>query len=249
MKRADEERCRLAFDSYVKKVSMATEVVWESCEANDPPDYYVYLDNVKFAVEVTTLMETIQVGTIGLRQEAINQCLWQFVEGVERAAKSSGMLDGGYLVCFPQPIDGFGDLKDRIQRELLEYIRTTQGLAAAPEKTVYRKGRQRCAIQKLPDVSDKVILAGPDGAKGGFEVAEDVRRLVQERITVKIDKLADISYPRILLLYDRYCYAHRQIFTDCAPELSSLGAFHTICVVRGTEECILIHTEGTCGRL
>lgn len=244
MKRADEEYCKSKFDAFLKRYVDPTAVVWEEVSQRDePPDYFLHLHGVKFAVEVTTLMETIPVGTAALPEAAIIGSLWHLVDEVERIAGSEGHLHGMYLVDFSRPIDGFRDVRHQIQSDLLDYIQATQGLSSAPEKTVFKQGNQWCRIRKLQDSPDKVVQAGPNRGKSEGDAAEDICNLLEERLVAKNHALRDIRYPKILLLCDSYHFASLDMYRDCISQLSLLASFHTVFVLQGNGDGFVFHSE------
>ena len=56
MKRADEELCKSQFDLFLKAVADPAGGTWEEvARENEPPDYYLLIDDVRFAVEVRSV--------------------------------------------------------------------------------------------------------------------------------------------------------------------------------------------------
>ena len=244
MKSETEEFCKSKFDAFLIKLFASSKVVWQDvAQKDEPPDYYLYLDKSKFAVEVTTLMEKVEVGTATLPEVAIIDSLWRFVDEVELIARNKRCLQGTYIVSFSQPIDDFGIVRDRIQDDLLDYIQATRFFRIIDAEAVFKQGRQQCAIQKLHNESDKITKAGPARSKWEGEAATDICHLLEERLTDKNYKLRNIVYPRILLLYDSYRFAASQMYKDCIPQLSSLASFHTVFVVQGDERSFVLYSQ------
>lgn len=102
MKRGDEEICKTQFEAFLKRFFTVSQIIWkEVAQQDEPPDYYLLLDDTKFAVEVTTLMEKVPVGTsTSLPCGEIRNILHQFVREVESVAKTRGYLQGNYCVFF-----------------------------------------------------------------------------------------------------------------------------------------------------
>lgn len=250
MKRADEELCKSQFDMFLKAFVDLGEVTWEEvAQKNEPPDYYLLLDDVRFAVEVTTLMEKVSVGTSSLLPRGvIHQFLKRFVDTVQSVARADGCLQGNYLVSFPTPIDGFADVQDSLREALLEYIRRNAGLNTAPQEIVFERRipqqrPQRCGIQKVNSDRDQIVMGGPMWFKWEGEVSQDVCRLLNHRLDDKASKLKDIADPWILLLLDSYVFADAGFYQGCVSDLAAVSAFHTVFIVQGREQAFILHTK------
>ena len=63
MKSKSEELCKSCFDKYLREQLPDSNVVWEDVEQRyEPPDFYLTIDNAKYAVEVTILILKADVG-------------------------------------------------------------------------------------------------------------------------------------------------------------------------------------------
>lgn len=244
MKSANEDFCKSEFDDYLRKVAPVTAIQWQDVpQRKEPPDYYLSYDGIEYAVEVTTLMETIPVGMLSLPHAAVVQSLWGFVDEVEETAKRGGYLHGMYVVGFLQPIENFSVVREQIQAALLAYIAATQGLERAPEEEVFRHGPQRCSIQKVGNSRDKIEKAGPTDIKWEGEAAIQICSLLEERLADKCHKLRNIPNPKILLLYDSYRFADESLYKDCVARLADLAHFHTVFIVRGNAGNFVLHSH------
>jgi hypothetical protein len=250
MKRADEELCKSQFDSFVKGFLDPAGIIWEKVRQEDePPDYYLVLENARFAVEVTTLMEKVSVGTSSLLPRGvIRNILKRFVGRVESIAKDKGYLQGKHLVFFPTPIDNFGDVQDSIQKRLLEYIRRNAGLNAAPREIVFERRipqqrPQRCEIQKLNDQRNQVLMGGPVWSKWEGEMVQDMCQLLNDRLDIKASKLKGITEPWLLLLLDRYVFADPGVYEECVSGLAAASSFHTVFIVQNNERAFILHSQ------
>ena len=252
MKRADEEFCKAQFDAFVKKFFAPSEVIWqEVAQQDEPPDYYLFLSNAKFAVEVTTLLEKVSVGTSSsLPHDVISDILQQFVDEVETIARARGYLRGDYLVSFSTPIDDFAVVQDSIRGKLLEYIRRTSSLDRTPleivfERTVPQQRPQQCGIQKVGSKRNRVLLGGPAWFKWEGHAAIDICDLLNESLDTKADKLNAVTDPKILLLVDVYRFADPEMYRGCISQLSALSSFHTIFVVQGEKRGFVLHSQNS----
>ena len=222
------------------------ETEWcEVRQQDEPPDYYLAVDGTEYAVEVSTLMETLSVGALSLPHAAIVKSLWTFVDEVQAHAERAALLRGTYVVGFLEPIDGFAAVKDEIRSALLAYLKDTQALRTAPERTVFDRGAQRCSIQKIHNLANKIEKAGPMTVKWEGGAAPEICTILEERLADKKHKLRAIAKPKILLLLDWYHFAHAKMFLECVPRLPCLSCFHTVFVIRSESGNFVLHSENS----
>jgi len=227
-----EEFCKAQFDEFIKSSLEPNSIYWEDVpQKEEPPDYYLYLDNRKYAVEVTTLMEKKSVGEAELPLFAILGTLSRIVKDIERRALFQGILKGAYIIDFSLPITDLSRIRERLKKELLEYIKTTKSKTSAPEKTIFKHNRQRCTIEKKHDKKDYVGMMGPHDAKWERDIIIEACGLIQERINEKFRLLSGIQNKKILLLYNAYGFAEQEIFRACLDELTHLDFFHMIFII------------------
>jgi hypothetical protein len=114
MKSESEEFCKHSFDNYLRKIIPSSNLTWDEVKKEDePPDFYLSVNGTIYAVEVTILMQKVNVGTKNpLPASHIRDLLERFVtDEVEVVARNSGYLQGAYLVEFSKPITNFADVK------------------------------------------------------------------------------------------------------------------------------------------
>jgi hypothetical protein len=250
MKRADEEFCKTQFDAFLRRFFASPGVVWEEvAQQDEPPDYYLLLGNARFAIEVTTLVERVPVGSASsLPHGVISKILWDFVEEVEATARAEGCLHGDYLVAFSTPIDNFASVRNEIQKGLLNYVRDTGSQERVPlkivfERVVTQQRPQQCGIQKVCNKPDRVKSGSWVSAKGRRDATTDLCNLLNESLNTKVDKLQDIAVPKILLLLDEYIFADPEMYRKCIPQISSLSLFHTVFIVRGNQRGFVLYSQ------
>lgn len=235
-----EELCRLRFDDFLKRIDNSVSILWS--DGDEPPDYYLLLDSEKFAVEVTSLIELIAVGSVRLPTSAITDALWDVVKEAEAVAKARGWLNGAYIVGFSQPIENFRSVREQVKQGLLTYIQTTQVFEDAPEQLILDRGHQSVRVKKVHNEADVIHKVGPHQTKWEGEVAEQICGLLEERVHIKTHKLRNISLPKILLLYDGYRFADARMYRNCIPSITGLANFHSIFVVQGEHDLMLHST-------
>ena len=58
MKSENEEFCKSKFDDFIRAKLRYSSIHWDDvAQTDEPPDYFLHLDGIKYAVEVTLLME------------------------------------------------------------------------------------------------------------------------------------------------------------------------------------------------
>lgn len=245
MKRKEEQFCRDAFQGFLESQGHK-DVKWvDVAQEDEPPDYYLWLDGDCYAVEITTLMEQVEIGDRKVSSQGIVATLWGLVDQVKDEANQKEFLHGAYVVGFAKPIEHLSVLKKQLKNDLLEYVQATQCLECAPEKIIFREGCQLVSIQKMHNHKTYIAKFGPSGGKWGGEMIDEITGLIEERIETKKEKLREIQFPKILLLYDVYLYADIEVYDKHLDEMSSLSAFHTVFVVPNDGPGKILHSENT----
>jgi hypothetical protein len=243
MKRKDEEFCKAEFHNFVTKVLDPTSVRWEEVQdADEPPDFFLSLGTQKFAVEVTNIMEIIDVSPRPLSSCGISAALSSFTDEVEKRARDEGILHGTYVIGL-EPLDDFGKVKPSLIAAILDYVRATKTLATAPMEIVLRQGNSRCDVEKAGDQEDciaEVISAG-----GGWEgdLKKGLRQLIEDALNKKQYKLRNIDHPKILLFLDAYRYLLIRSWRGCASAIPSLCAFHTVFVAVPDGRSLVLYSQ------
>jgi len=247
----EEEYCKAQFDDFLKRFFPSCEIEWEDVE-NDPPDYYIFIDKTRYAVEVTSLVEKIQLGGQSpLEIVGVFKHLTDFVRSVESAAKTEGSLHGQYVVSFT-PIGNFADYCCEIKQELLLYIRETKNLEVVPYKQVFRKvilpHVQSCWIGKIGCQRDKVYESLSGLPKSEDDIRTDLVSLLSERLNKKTQLLKKTPEPKILLLLDAYVHSDQKDYKNCINQISAISAlesFHTVFVIEDGEHSFLLYSKNT----
>ncbi len=246
MKSKSEEFCKASFDRYLKKIAPASTIFWKDVEQKEePPEFYLSANGTMYAVEVTILMQKVDVGAKKhLPVSVVRDLLREFVaDEVEAVARKGHFLQGSYTVVFSKPITGFANVKDMIQSDLLSYISATQAVSKAPPRVVYERGRQKCLIRKEHDEENKVVMGGPYIGRRENEASMEVKHLLDNRLDEKQHRLRNIAYPKILLLHDKYYFAELEVYRACISTVSSLRSFHTVFIVESNGEGQVLYSQ------
>lgn len=102
-----EEFCTKSFSDYLLCHMVPTPMDWSPVPSGqDPPDYWLKLGNVTFAVEVTRteVWREASAGQGEVRQQTYEATHEAFIREVECAATERAILNGTYGVVFQRPI-------------------------------------------------------------------------------------------------------------------------------------------------
>ncbi len=238
--RADEERCKNAFDTFLKQRYQDGDIIWTCGDRNKPPDYFLQLRGNKYAVEVTSILEKATLGNKTIDHIGIDKSVKRFIENIQKDAIKRGILKGAYIVRY-KPIRDFEKQKQAIATRIRDYLRRTQNVSSAPAEDIADKGHLRWYIYKLQ--SDKSYLLRTTGdAKWGGEAEYELCNLLSKALETKVKKLKNISLPKILLLYDRFAWIDADEWSQYLAKLSYVDNFHTIFLVSDKSSNSILHS-------
>ena len=236
-----EEYCKNRFDQYLSTNGQIMRIVWE--EGEDPPDYYVQIEDQRFAVEVTTIVESVSLGSRTLSDITATASLWRIVEEIEENAKSQGILRGIYTVHFRAHPDNIRKMRPIMVTSILEYVKQTQNMFTAPEAIIEHEDAYICAIEKIEGDADMIAPTGPNGAKWEGEIRSQACALLTECFEKKVYKLRNIIFPKILLLYDAYHFAEPRMYRECLTTIPNISFFHTVFMTNNNEVDNILYTQ------
>lgn len=249
--------CADSLDRFIANHLQISNKKWEPVpEGQDPPDFWLKLDQTAFAVEVTSteVMRDASIGEGQVQEETYEHSHTQFIKDIENAAKAAGILKGVYAISFSRPmaVSRFRQIRREVQDELLQYIEQTQCLSASPNEVIRYSGQRVCCIGKLHDERDGVYEAFSDIAwVESPEVTDRVCDLLQAALADKKQKIQAkgesdprlLSLPRILLLLNTYAFADLSMYLNCIQRVHSLEFFHSVFVIWGNGDCSLLYTS------
>ncbi len=238
-----EETCKRSFHAYLTTKLDREDVDW--LDGDEPPDYYLLVRGVKYAVEVTIVMEMVKVGSTQREWANIIDSLWGLVLEVEKESSNEGTLSGFYIVSFSQPITNFAKVRASIREGLLNYVRHTQDDSSAPSEVIFEQQGQTCTIEKSHNLSSNISVAGPITFGWKFDRQREACRLLQAVVTNKAHKLSQLMFPKILLLLNAYRLVDIAYYKECVPTLTSLADFHTVFIVEDEDRGYVLHTSGS----
>jgi hypothetical protein len=236
-----EHLCAKAFEKFLASNLNVSLPCWSLVpKSQQPPDFYLSLGEMAFAVEITSteVMRDAAIGGGQVREEEYELAHIALVRELETEAIRRGLLRGAYVISFPKPLvaSKFSRAKEKIILRLLEEIEQAQALQLPSYIHVEYQGQKVCDIQKVGEHANEIFWAFEDG--GWVESSEFVSlvlSLLQHVLIVKKTKLEKKReyHPAILLLLNTYPLATPEIFQRCVNQISATSYFHTIYLVNG----------------
>ena len=256
MENRREEFCRDSVDRFIGSNLRAFGRHWEPV-ANDPPDFYLRIDDKSFAVEVTSTKVARQasLGEGTILEETYEATHMALINDLETATNEAGILKGVYVIEFDRPMDTaeFQRTRKVVQGKLQRYIEETQALESFSYDDIMCDGEKICRISKLGKEGNRVFVTFCDGA--WTESPEEMKKasdLLQQAITVKKDRLLAKSRddprlkaaPKVLILLNTYAWATADpaMYWNCIPHIQSLEYFHSVFIVWSDGSCSLLHS-------
>jgi hypothetical protein len=173
-------------------------------EKNDPPDFWIDIDGLQYAVEITSIV----------KDQAYHATCFSLKDMVKKKADEEKMLNGKYCL----EVIGHPDLPRRNTKESLALV---SNILSFIENTVTDKTTElfkiildqqgHLGIRKISAEGATIGLFFTSEPKWEGEVQNELQELIQEAVTSKRKKLEkkkiSDSCPRIfLVLYDAYGY-------------------------------------------
>lgn len=233
--REDEERAKESFDHYLfNKLGLKTEWEPEPNGKNKSPDYFMWVENRKFVVEVTGLWGKVDSGRGPKSLADFFFVLNCFSRRIKELALEKDYLCGYYyILLLGNPKYFLQDKKD-LENRILDYIRRTKHESQISSKPILKGIGRRYNILKLMNNKNDLFFrpfraAFPESP----EVKKETCKILHDRISKKRNLLQYINLPKILLLPDYYGFANRRTYKECLAKINSLHFFHSIFLTQG----------------
>ena len=203
------------FDGWLRGQMPTVHVTWEVPD-HDPPDFYLSFDGEKYAVEVTDMMTN----------RTHVESYAKFIEGVQREARTRGILSGSHLVSFDYTIADWRKTKREVRTRLLEYVESAGTLPVSTASHVIKvNGR---SVARVVSAAGSPRLVYLRCTVFGYKDHPDVASPIEKIVATKAEKLnrSGVALPTILLVRDRHDARPRP--EDYPTHISGQEQFHTI---------------------
>lgn len=232
-RRIDEEK--VSIDSLVHCLkSQHGCLVKVNKEEDDPPDYWITVDNICYAAEVTSIVT----------EQGYHAKLKKLAHIIQKEAQNANSLSGTYVLSMRRiptlprfsTKSGFAIIND-----VCMYIRKTQYKESSNKYTIWKDLCGTLHIEKISNLGSSV-----EPVKIESEWVETAKyklhELLQSAISEKIEKLLKkgitaTNHRTILLLYDAFGFAESHIAQKELLTLDGYDWFHSIFWVASFNDC------------
>lgn len=223
-KKIDEELVCAESILHTLKKMFAVQQINIVREENDPPDFWLTVEDRKFAVEVTSIVKDEQY----LARSR------DFEDAVRQKARLNKEINGTYIIYIQEPTT-IPKKNSKEWNKLLE-----KAVSLIHEKrddgakySLYNDGRKSLTIQKTDPNGSNVGVLISTGVKSEGEVQQELSILMQASIEKKRENLikqgvASECTDIIIAFYDAYGYGDIQDAQKALQEVRGFEWFHSV---------------------
>jgi hypothetical protein len=227
--REDEEFAKSRFEAYLRSRAPAETLTWRP--GDEPPDYYLMLGHYEFAVEITTLTDSISTSGGLLEMEGLDAWHKNFVKEIQNEAVLSGILSGDYNIVFGfVGFDVYGNRKI-VKKRILEVIALTKTDSEFALRDIDIDGRPVCTMFKVRGNPSVACVGGPMVSKWDVEADQDAFIPLQNAINTKMKKLSHVSMQKILILRSTSILSDVELYRNFLSKLINVQYFHTVFII------------------
>lgn len=222
-KRYLEEVCKAKLDAHLKEALNGFELSW--LDGSEPPDYWLEVGGTKYAVEMTSIVDSFDIAGEKYSEPGVDAALWSLVADIDSEANQKGILFGTYIITFHLPVPNLRREKRAITKRAIDYTKSTATDASPASETLWDSDLESCVIKKVSSEGKKVYPFGP--GRGAFEsqAAIEACKLLKTALFQKKAKLRNIQQPIIIVIHDLYALAPREAYYQCHFEPNELESF------------------------
>lgn len=233
--RKDEERAKESFNHYLfNKLGLKAQWEPEPNGKSKSPDYFMWVENKEFAVEVTSLRGMIDSGRGSKPRADFFSVLDRFSHGIKELALEKDYLCGYYYILLLGNSKYFLQDKKDLETRILNYIRKTKHESqTGSEPILIKTGRRYTISKQTNNKNDLFFRPSLTAWIESPEVKKETCKILHDRISKKRNLLQHINLPKILLLPDYYGFANRRAYKECLAKINSLHFFHSIFLTQG----------------
>ncbi len=225
-KRIDEEIvCADCFAHCLKHQYGCGKVTVER-QDDDPPDFWITVDGIRFAAEVTSVVTGQAYGANARKLK----------RSIAQSAKEEGALSGTYALIMMRhprlPRSGSGEWRALVA-QATSFIRATRQADSSEQSRLLADSDGHLDMKKVSSQSATVGLLGTTSAKWEGEIQDELRALMQtaaDQKRVKLEKKGVPSQcPRVvLLLYDAYGFGDLEDAQKALLDVDGYDWFHSV---------------------
>lgn len=197
----EEHVCVDSFIQHLREIDSRQEITYYE-EPNDPPDFWVTIAGVKYAVEVTSIVTDYGYDALCNK----------LVKAIRSESEINNGMKGTYVLTVMRrpdiPRKGTTDWKTLVSTAATKIREMSNALCGA-ESCLLKDMNGYLEIQKLSDKGSKIGPSRMPTMKWEGEAQGELSQLFKERIETKrgrLERVLDRSSNIILLFYDAYVY-------------------------------------------
>jgi hypothetical protein len=237
--REAEEPCRKAYDSYLKSQYPSACVRWEKPE-QDPPDFWLTMDDRRCAVEVTTLMQSL--GRDRRPWRAVFNAIGEFVCRLDKRLNgvkpSNGICSVHIEESLPQDDRKFCK---KLLSNTVEVVKRVCATGYRGKVAVRHSDMRWVTVRLVPSAKNRVDIWHPAFAFFPTVEADETLSAALRKKMQKLQK-ANVPHPWILLLWiDGFLEPQNYQEIDLPKDI---GNFETVFVVDRNRTGFLLHHRG-----
>lgn len=238
----EEELCKEAFNEYLKSMC-DKDLLWYNVPlVDEPPDFYLDINNQKYAVEVTSFSRYAKLKDKMVPVRSISESLFKFIDTIEGNLKKKSLLKGTYNIYFCGICENFNYLKNELKMKIEDFIIGNADGDPTDLIDIYADSRFVCKISKTL-ISDKRLSGMYQESSRGYNIFKFCLDLLCRAINDKTLKLSKITEKKILLIYNAYILGTPEIYRECIKKISNKSNFYTIALVDDDYEVSIIYKE------
>ena len=187
--RHDEQFAREAFSRFLARAGRS--FLWR--DGTEPPDYFLQTDGTTFAVEITQVVEAVDVGSRTISYHGMSEALKRLTDRLEEHAKSRGLLHGTHVIAL-SPIPDLAAQEATVTERVLRYLAETRALDTTPwTAIVSAPDPNTVAIRKASPAGAALCELIGSEAKWGPDVVKEANALIHQAIMSKTERLKRLS--------------------------------------------------------
>lgn len=215
--RADEDYACKILVSHLTGRSHVVSVL----PGREPPDYYLEVDGVKYAVEITQLHEQVNAGKRIISRHGADIGVRRWLRSVEEDLVSKGLMKGSYVVRFSGDSFAFDSLKTVLQKRLVRFLDSSRLTIRPRGQTLVNRAGLRVSVSKVDDTRDE-LYPWPETSGDENVIDPSLVAILNREMADKRSKLKGIVEPLILVginqhslaIADWYLKAFRSVQDD-----------------------------------
>uniref|UniRef100_A0A7C4CDM2 Uncharacterized protein n=1 Tax=candidate division WOR-3 bacterium TaxID=2052148 RepID=A0A7C4CDM2_UNCW3 len=245
----DEKFSMVAFDNWLRANQQGLVPRWEYIPVSQqPPDFRLWIDDAAYAVEVTQVVHTVNLGGREVPEQGVMSAIGRFLDEIRQELAREGLPRGVYVIRTGPAIPGLKARGDDLKQRIVAYVRRTAGVQkSSSEVLVESDGEDETDITKVGTWADLLECVTSEGYTCATVVA-DVKRCVCERARVKAKSTEQSKDPVILLLLVADLRVEPQHLDEVVASLRGwtvLDKFEAVFLISRNGECRKLHAAAS----